>query len=176
MRGGPRTSPEQQGLVGCFAFEWIVLFPFVEHPLLVVLGAFEGHDLCDHDLRTQFLEGVHLREGRFKDVSWLSPNGREMGEAQWKDPRRQAFGMLLDSTGVAVAGTESPAASCLVLFNSGDHPAEFTLPAPISAQLWEVVMDTSQETGSVPAGSYRKGHVYALAESSMAVLVERVRN
>ncbi len=126
--------------------------------------------------RTQFLEGVHLREGRFKDVSWLSPNGREMGEAQWKDPRRQAFGMLLDSTGVAVAGTEVPAASCLVLFNSGDHPAEFTLPAPISAQLWEVVMDTSQETGSVPAGSYRKGHVYALAESSMAVLVERVRN
>ena len=123
--------------------------------------------------RREFLEGIHLLEGRFKDVTWLALDGSEMSEAEWHDAGLQAFAMLLDSTGAARERGAGQDVSFLALFNAGEGPSEFTLPAPIAAGLWEVVLDTSQETGAVPVGSYRPGHVYALEPGAMALLAER---
>jgi len=123
--------------------------------------------------RQGFLTGVRREAGRFKDVAWLRIDGAELGEPDWHDPRLQAFGMLLDSTGLPPTQSAADVGdSFLVLFNAAAEAVEFTLPAPISNAVWEVVLDTSQEALTVPAGGYRQGHGYRLADRSLALLVD----
>ena len=126
--------------------------------------------------RQGFLAGVQREAGRFKDVAWLRPDGAEFSQADWFDPHLRAFAMLLDSTGLPpdqLGGDGARAEdSFLVLFNAGDAPVAFTLPAPITSQVWEVVLDTSQEALTVPAAGYRQGHGYGLGRHSLALLVD----
>lgn len=124
--------------------------------------------------RTTFLEGVVHPESRLKDVAWLREDGSEMTEPDWRNPHRHGLGVLLDRTGVDLKhrdeSDQDPGHSFLILFNAGLVPIQFTLPAPISADLWEVVLDTREETASVPADGYRMGHIYSLYPQSLAVL------
>ena len=123
--------------------------------------------------RQAFLAGVQREPGRFKDVAWLKPDGTELAEPDWLDPQLQAFAMLLDSSGLPPT-QQSPDVgdSFLVLLNAGPAAVEFTLPAPISNAVWEVSLDTSQDALTVPAGGYRQGHGYRLADRSLALLVD----
>ena len=124
--------------------------------------------------RQHFLQGVRRQAGRFKDVAWLKPDAMELGENDWSDPALQAFAMLLDSTGLPPTQLEPDLGdNFLVLFNASPGPLEFTLPAPISSEVWEAALDTSQEALTVPAGGYRQGHVYLLDGHSLALLVDR---
>ncbi len=66
-----------------------------------------------------------------RDVTWVHPEGREMNDGDWHDPRLRAFGMLL----CGEASSEIPYGlierrndeSYLVLFH-GKRPARFILP------------------------------------------------
>lgn len=123
--------------------------------------------------RQGFLAGVQREAGRFKDVVWLSSDGQELAEPDWVDPGRQAFAMLLDSTGLPPTQLMPDVGdSFLVLLNAAPEAVEFTLPAPLSNAVWEVVLDTSQEALTVPAEGYRQGHGYLLADRSLALLVD----
>jgi len=123
--------------------------------------------------RQSFLAGIRRDAGRFKDVSWLKIDGSEIAADDWRDPALQAFAMLLDSTGLPPSQQQPEIGdSFLVLFNAGTEPVEFTLPAPIASEAWEVTLDTSEEQLAVPAGSYRQGHVYRLESQSLALLAD----
>ena len=123
--------------------------------------------------RQSFLAGMRREEGRFKDVAWLKPDGEEFRQPDWFDPDLRAFAMLLDSTGLPPTQLDPEVGdSFLVLFNSGAEAVEFTLPAPITSQVWEVVLDTSQEALTVPATGYRQGHGYRLDRNSLALLAD----
>jgi isoamylase len=123
--------------------------------------------------RQSFLEGVQHEAGRFKDVVWLKADGAEFMQADWHDPGLQAFGMLLDSTGLPASQQEPELGdSFLALFNAGMKAMDFTLPPPITNQVWEVLLDTSQHELTVPATGYRAGHVYRLEPGSMALLAD----
>jgi glycogen operon protein len=126
--------------------------------------------------RSDFLEGIHREQARFKDVSWLTCDGREMRVPDWHDAELRAFGMLLDSTGTADTHAAPEGDRFLLLFNSGDEPLDFAVPAPVARGMWEVVFDTSQDAATVPAGGYRKGHVYTVARRSMALLADHGRS
>jgi glycogen operon protein len=123
--------------------------------------------------RRAFLAGVQQHHERFKDVLWLRADGAELGDEDWHDPGLQAFGMLLDGTGLPPAQAEARRGdNFLVLFNASPEAVEFTLPPPISGQTWVVTLDTSQEALTVPARGYRSGHVYLLDQGSLALLVD----
>jgi glycogen operon protein len=129
----------------------------------------------DHPVfrRRAFLAGKQHSEGRFKDVMWLRADGAELAQGDWLDPGLRTFGMLLDGSGLPPpqAG-DGPVDNFLVLFNAGPEAVEFTVPAPISGHTWEVQLDTSQAALTVPAGGYRKGHVYLLGAGSLALLAD----
>jgi len=123
--------------------------------------------------RQGFLAGIRREEGRFKDVAWLKPDGGELRQPDWFDPNLRAFAMLLDSTGLPPTQLDPKIGdSFLVLFNARAEPVEFTLPAPITSEVWEVVLDTSQEDLTVPATGYRQGHGYRLDRNSLALLAD----
>jgi isoamylase len=90
--------------------------------------------------RETFLKGGR-RAGRAHDVSWLRPDGREMREADWNDPRTCAIG-------IALAGFEQAGVAILVLVNGGAEAVEFHLPAPVAAGRWLLVVDTAATAAS----------------------------
>jgi isoamylase len=124
--------------------------------------------------RHGFLAGVRREPERFKDVAWLTPDGAELDYSDWRNPELRAFAMLLDSTGLPPTQRDPDVGdSFLVLFNANATPLEFTLPAPITSQLWEVVLDTSQDALTVPTSGFRQGHGYGLEALALAMLIDR---
>ncbi len=57
--------------------------------------------------------GRFLLQGRFdeeigaKDVTWMSPSGGEMQQAEWDDAGARCFGVLLDGRAQAEASSAS---------------------------------------------------------------------
>jgi glycogen operon protein len=89
--------------------------------------------------RETFLKGGR-RGGKVRDIHWLRPDGREMRESDWNDPRAAALGVLLealDGSGPAV----------LILINGGEQAVEFHAPSAS----WAVAVDTA-EPAVPPAG------------------------
>jgi glycogen operon protein len=126
--------------------------------------------------RTAFLEGIAHPESRLKDVTWLREDGQEMTEDDWRDPHRRTLGVLLDRTGVDLLYRREDdlelGHSFLLLFNAASEPIEFSVPQPISSEIWEVVLDTREDAATVPTDGYRRGHAYSLYPNSLALLCD----
>ena len=90
--------------------------------------------------RRSFLTG--RGEAGCRDVTWVHPEGREMNDNDWHDPRLRAFGMLLcgeaSSELTRGLGERRTDESYLVLFH-GKRPTRFVLPdVPAhSGWLWQ---------------------------------------
>ncbi len=85
--------------------------------------------------RETFLKGAG-RSGRSHDVCWLRPDGREMQEADWNDPRTAALAITL-------AGAGRAEDRLLVLVNRGAEAVEYRLPALADGRRWTLVADTA---------------------------------
>ncbi len=109
--------------------------------------------------RDTFLKGGR-RTGRARDVGWLRPDGREMREADWDDPRTSALA-------IALAGAEQASIAILVLVNSGAESIEFRLPAAADGRRWTLVADTA---GAGPNAASEVGATRLVAGRSLKVL------
>jgi hypothetical protein len=100
-----------------------------------------------------------------------------MTGGDWHQPNRTALGVLLDRTGVEMVQRDNPEGgagdSFLMLFNAGPVAVDFVIPAPVTADIWEVVFDTREGLAAVPAHSFREGTVYSLQRRSLALLADR---
>jgi isoamylase len=103
-----------------------------------------------------------------KDVTWLSPIGEEMTQAQWDDTN--AKGMLLDGraqeTGVKWRGDD---ATLLLVYNSHFDFVNFTLPSVAEGLSWEAVVDTNQPVAQ--QASYAFGKIYTVTGRSLVAFV-----
>ncbi len=98
--------------------------------------------------RRRFFEGRPFNGSDAKDLTWLRPDGKEMTEAEWQDPRRQALAFCLagdaidenDDRGQPIIGD-----TLLVLLNPESTPVAFDLPSlPQHARTcWHVLVDTA---------------------------------
>jgi glycogen operon protein len=92
--------------------------------------------------RNTYLKGAEsLQSG--KDVHWWHPEGREMTQQDWADPRLRQLGMWL------------PAAQgdLLLLLSADAEEGEFALPDPV-ARPWRVLLDTSVEAAEPPPAEH----------------------
>ncbi len=98
------------------------------------------------------------------DVSWLTPQGRQMAEQDWKLPFARCLGMLL--LGDRLAERDAYGASLedddlLILLNAHHEPIDFRLPGAG----WRALIDTA----GAPASS---GECYSLKERSVVLLAK----
>ncbi|MDH0744881.1 glycogen debranching protein GlgX [Pseudomonas sp. GD03842] len=95
--------------------------------------------------RGRFLVGDYNEELGVKDVTWLSPNGDEMGIEQWEDRNAKCLGMLIDGraqeTGIRRRGAD---ATMLLVVNSHHEGVNFTLPEVPEGVNWIGLVDTNQ--------------------------------
>ena len=127
--------------------------------------------------RTRFFHGqVTEREG-LKDISWISPKGVEMRDADWNNASSRCFGALLGGeTGdrfVSLSGYPEYDDTFLMLMNAGDATVEFTLPRAGSFDRWELVFETARPVGLAPGVPFQMGEPYTLRSRTLALLIAR---
>jgi glycogen operon protein len=94
---------------------------------------------------SRFLSGDYNDDGNFKDLSWISAAGHEMGPGEWDDQNTRCFGMLMDGraqeTGVKRRGSD---ATMLLVLNGWQDGVSFVLPEAPDGAGWSLLVDTNQ--------------------------------
>ena len=124
------------------------------------------------DLLAFARKAIHLRKAhpalrrrtypKPSDVSWLTPQGGQMSDDDWKLPFARCLGMLLlgdrlaerDAYGATIEDDD-----LLILVNAHHEPIDFRLPS----EGWQALLDTAGEPGS-------SSEIYPLQERSAALL------
>jgi glycogen operon protein len=121
--------------------------------------------------RGRFLTGAYDEELGVKDVSWLTPAGVEMTEANWNDGNGRCLGVLLDGraqeTGIRRVGSDS---TLLIILNAHTEVVPFTLPAALGGSRWVRLIDTNDPDGEALA-LRDFGHAYGAAGRSLLLFV-----
>ena len=123
--------------------------------------------------RRAFFRGEPPAPGESKDVVWLRPDGREMGQSDWSDDHARCLGMWMAGTGlvdVDAQGRRQRDDDFLILLNAHDDVVPFTLPDD-PTQPWQCIIDTTSAAQPVAAASSKP---YPLQGRSL-VLLQRPR-
>jgi glycogen operon protein len=95
--------------------------------------------------RGRFLSGHYNEALDVKDVTWLTPAGEEMVEANWTDGLARSLGVLLDGraqpTGIRRRGTD---VTMLLILNAYHDAVKFKLPKVVGGRNWVALADTNQ--------------------------------
>ena len=76
-----------------------------------------------------FLTGEAVPRSPIRDIVWLSPDGQELLPQEWQDKGAGNLGLAL--------GSASEAGRLAIIFTRGGNIAEFALPKPQPAMVWE---------------------------------------
>lgn len=123
--------------------------------------------------RPRFFRGSTIPGTDVKDIIWLSPEGREMTEADWHFAEARCLGYYLGGdAGVAFVGAggrEELDDGFVVLMNAYHEPVPFVLPTDVLSGGWRVVTDTARDTAQ--GERHGEGGTYQLEARSMVVLI-----
>ena len=128
--------------------------------------------------RRRFFQGRELRGADAKDITWLTPAGREMTDEEWNNSFARSLGLqmsgLLEGEYDA-QGRPDVDDDFLLLFNADQEEVNFQIPSFPEEARWEVFMDTAYSAGLKSDGFLKPGGVYTLKPRSMALLVNARR-
>ena len=131
----------------------------------------------DHPVfrRRRFFNGRPVRRGAgepLSDITWFTPDGREMTEEDWESGFGKSVAMFLNGDGIPdrnQRGERITDDSFVMIFNAHDGSIDFTLPASEYGSKWEVVLDTATPQLAEPAPAAAQT-VLTVEARSLAVL------
>jgi glycogen operon protein len=95
------------------------------------------------------------QRGELKDVTWLHPEGYELGANDWTNPDLRTLGMRLDGGAIQEIDAEGDPiepASMMLIFHADKDDIEFTLPLVDRAEdlsHWVALLSTDSDDGTV---------------------------
>ena len=113
--------------------------------------------------------------GEEREISWLTPAGREMTNEEWNQDFARCLGLYLAGERLASIdqrGRVITDDNFLLLFNAHHETIPFTLPAFRPGIRWQVVLDTAREQGPFDNGFHTPGTQYPLQGRSLSLFVE----
>jgi isoamylase len=117
--------------------------------------------------RQRFFTGEERDALGIKDVTWLTPAGAEMTEANWHDAQARALGVLFDGrAAVRGDGRDGDDATLLLVLNAYHDVVRFTLPAVAGGALWTLIVDTNRPDLAAPE-PFAIGHDYEVTGRSL---------
>jgi glycogen operon protein len=127
--------------------------------------------------RPRFLRGEVLSEAGVKDITWITPSGREATAEDWNNPVALSLGYVLSGAAgefFTPGGQRDIDESFLVMMNAYHEDIDFHIPLLAAPLSWEPLVDTSQPTGRLADGTlYASGEVYRLQAHSFALFINR---
>lgn len=123
--------------------------------------------------RRRFFQGRRIKGADVKDITWLTPEGREMTDEEWHSSFARGLGLQM--AGVVegeydAQGRPQKDDDFLLLFNANDAELLFTLPPYPEDARWGLLLDTSYAAGLKTASVFKPGDVYPLQARAIAVL------
>jgi glycogen operon protein len=97
--------------------------------------------------RTRFLHGLIQSPDGVKDVTWLSPDGKEKTSEEWTNGWARSVALMLagdagddvDQRGVPLLDD-----TLLIMLNAHHEPVDFVLPATGNGGRWRLEIDTDR--------------------------------
>jgi isoamylase len=127
--------------------------------------------------RPRFLRGEVLSEAGVKDITWVTPSGKEATAEDWNNPIALSLGYVLSGAAgeyFTPGGQRDIDESFFVMMNAYHEGLEFRFPVLASPLSWEPLVDTSEPIGRVrEAKLYAPGEVYRLQSHSFALFINR---
>jgi glycogen operon protein len=126
--------------------------------------------------RRQFFHGRQVLGSELKDLTWFRPDGKEMGEEDWGNPRTHCLGLRMAGDAMEEIdrrGEFITDDTFLILLNGHHEAVSFVLPAHRRGVRWETVVDTRLPDGRPRRRSFRGAQPYTLEGRSVAVLAMR---
>jgi isoamylase len=120
--------------------------------------------------RRRFLHGRRLRGADVKDIMWLTPNGKEMTEAEWHADHVKCLGVRLSGDAIGELDENgSPIVGDTILYILNASPVDvlFRLPSFADHPRWKTILDTFDDHRG--GGIHDGGRDYPLAAHSLAV-------
>jgi isoamylase len=157
-------------------FDWQHIRP--EDELLHRFVAYLIHLRRRHRVfsRPRFFRGEVLSEAGVKDITWVTPSGKEVTDEDWRNPIARSLGYVLNGeAGVyfTTGGQRDIDESFLVMMNAFDGDLDFQFPLLAAPMSWQALVDTSDPTGLAAGGKvYTPGEHYSLRGRSFAVFIE----
>ena len=124
--------------------------------------------------RRSFFQGPRVKGTGVKDIVWLTPDGREMTDEEWRQSEARCLGLYLqgdatnedDDRGRPVVDDDF-----ILLLNSHHEPIPFLLPRLGDRDAWQVVLDTARADGDALSDAlYEGAEQFPLQARSLALL------
>lgn len=114
--------------------------------------------------RKRYLSGKKSIDTEMKDITWLTPEGLEMTDADWGKGYAQSISAFL--SGAINASFCNEEGECysdhhfFIVMNAFDEEIEWLLPDLEKRSVWQLVMDTSRDNPVVDKEEYVPGDLY----------------
>lgn len=123
--------------------------------------------------RRRFFRGRPIRSGdQQRDISWLTPAGQEMSEADWDSGFGKSLAVFLNGEGIHETDLRGRAVvddSFVLCFNAYWEAIDFSVPTWLGAREWVGVLDTAHSRG-VSAITVTPDTPFEVAGRSLLVL------
>ena len=124
--------------------------------------------------RPRFFRGVTTDDSHFKDITWFTPDAREMTHEDWHDASRRCFAAVLSGDTadrfISLQGYREIDDSFLLVFNAHDAPVTVTLPPSSWSGGWRELIDTGRFAGT-PEPSRVPGERFDAVDRSLALFI-----
>jgi isoamylase len=124
--------------------------------------------------RKNFFQGRPIQGASVKDIVWLTPDGHEMNDEQWKQASARCLGVfLVGEATLEVSERGEPVVddNFLLLMNAGHEPVSFTLLPSSPERAWRHLLDTA-ETESTKRSVHEAGTKYDLQARSLVLFIQ----
>src|SRR5205823_956031 len=109
-----------------------------------------------------------------KDIIWLTPNGSEMSDQEWRESSARCLGVFLSGVGLGETdqhGRPLHDENFLWLLNAHHEAIEFRLPALDGSRRWHVLIDTCDDE-PIARDDVAPGEIYPLQGRSLVLLLQ----
>jgi isoamylase len=125
--------------------------------------------------RKNFFHGRPIHGKAIGDLSWLTPDGREMTETEWQESSARSLGMFIGGEAMperSERGEPIVDDNFLLLMNAYHEPISFTLPKLDPSASWRAIVDTTWMAHNIRS-VHEAGAVYPLQARSLVLLIEQ---
>jgi glycogen operon protein len=148
------------------------LFQFVQH--LIQLR--KKHPALK---RRHFFQGREIVGGVVKDITWLTPAGKEMTDREWHQSFARCLGVFFAGHAIEEyddRGQPIYDDNMILLLNANHEAIPFKLPSRPANTRWQPMVDTHFPTGVRDDGRFfTGGGEYPLEPRSLVLLVQHLR-